>query len=121
MGVIYTTIIGILLFIFSQSIMQLFTQDEKIIDAGIKAMKYFCPFYALLAILHSLVGAVRGTGKTMPPMIILLFSMCIFRIIWLHFILPMNNTIDNIYVLYPISWGIGVILMGIYLWKAKWL
>lgn len=121
MGVIYTTIIGILLFIFSQSIMQLFTQDEKIIDAGIKAMKYFCPFYTLLAILHSLVGAVRGTGKTMPPMIILLFSMCIFRIIWLHFILPMNNTIDNIYVLYPISWGIGVILMGIYLWKAKWL
>lgn len=121
MGVIYTTIIGILLFIFSQFIMQLFTQDEKIIDAGIKAMKYFCPFYALLAILHSLVGAVRGTGKTMPPMIILLFSMCIFRIIWLHVILPMNNTIDNIYVLYPISWGIGVILMGIYLWKAKWL
>lgn len=121
MGVIYTTIIGILLFIFSQFIMQLFTQDEKIIDAGIKAMKYFCPFYALLAILHSLVGVVRGTGKTMPPMIILLFSMCIFRIIWLHFILPINNTIDNIYVLYPISWGIGVILMGIYLWKAKWL
>lgn len=36
MGVIYTTVIGILLFIFSQSIMQLFTQDEKIIDAGIK-------------------------------------------------------------------------------------
>lgn len=121
MGVVYTTIIGILLFIFSQSIMQLFTQDEKIIDAGIKAMKYFCPFYALLAILHSLVGTVRGTGKTMPPMIILLFSMCIFRIIWLHFILPTNNTIDNIYILYPISWGIGVILMGIYLWKAKWL
>lgn len=58
MGVIYTTVIGvigILLFIFSQSIMQLFTQDEKIIDSGIKAMKYFCPFYALLAILHSLV------------------------------------------------------------------
>ena len=47
--------------------------------------------------------------------------MCIFRIIWLQFILPMNNTIDNIYVLYPVSWAIGVILMGIYIWKAKWL
>lgn len=117
MGVVYTVIIGILLLIFAQPIMQLFTQDEKIIDAGIRAMKYFCPFYALLSILHSLVGA----GKTMPPMIILLFSMCIFRIIWLQFILPMNNTIDNIYVLYPVSWAIGVILMGIYIWKAKWL
>ena len=121
MGVVYTVIIGILLLIFAQPIMQLFTQDEKIIDAGIRAMKYFCPFYALLSILHSLVGAVRGAGKTMPPMIILLFSMCIFRIIWLQFILPMNNTIDNIYVLYPVSWAIGVILMGIYIWKAKWL
>lgn len=121
MGVVYTVIIGILLLIFAQPIMQLFTQDEKIIDAGIRAMKYFCPFYALLSILHLLVGAVRGAGKTMPPMIILLFSMCIFRIIWLQFILPMNNTIDNIYVLYPVSWAIGVILMGIYIWKAKWL
>ena len=31
----------------------------------------------LFAILHCLAGAVRGAGKTMPPMIILLFSMCI--------------------------------------------
>ena len=38
---------------------------------GVQAMKYFCPFYFLLGILHSLAGAVRGTGKTVPPMVIL--------------------------------------------------
>ena len=120
-GIIYTIITGILLLMFKRPLMQLFTKDEGIILAGIEAMKYFCPFYALLAILHSLAGAVRGAGKTMPPMIILLFSMCIFRIIWLQFILPLNNTIGNIYILYPITWGIGVFLMGLYTWKAKWL
>ena len=120
-GIIYTIITGILLLMFKRPLMQLFTQDEGIILAGTEAMKYFCPFYSILAILHCLAGAVRGAGKTMPPMIILLFSMCIFRIIWLQFILPLNNTIGNIYILYPVTWGIGLVLMIIYIWKAKWL
>lgn len=120
-GIIYTIITGILLLMFKRPLMQLFTQDEGIILAGTEAMKYFCPFYSILAILHCLAGAVRGAGKTMPPMIILLFSMCIFRIIWLQFILPLNNTIGNIYILYPVTWGIGLFLMIIYIWKAKWL
>ena len=121
MGIIYAVITGILLLHFARPLMQLFTQDEGIILAGTEAMRYFCPFYWILAILHSLAGAVRGTGRTMPPMLILLFSMCIFRIIWLQFILPLNNTIGNIYVLYPITWTIGVFLMVLYTWKAKWI
>ena len=120
-GIIYAASTGILLLTFSQPIMQLFTQDKEIINIGIKAMKYFCPFYSLLAILQLLAGTIRGAGKTMPPMIILLFSLCIFRIIWIQFILPLNNVIDSVYILYPVSWGIGTILIGIYTWKAKWL
>ncbi|WP_027127722.1 MATE family efflux transporter [Fusobacterium perfoetens] len=121
MGIIYSIIIGILLLIFSRPLVELFTNDEKIIQAGISAMKYFCPFYFILSMLHSLAGTVRGVGKTMPPMLILLFSMCIFRIFWINFILPLDNTINNILILYPITWTIGLILMTLYTWRAKWI
>lgn len=121
MGIIYSIIIGILLLTFSRSLVELFTNDEKIIQAGISSMKYFCPFYFILSMLHSLAGTVRGVGKTMPPMLILLFSMCIFRIFWINFILPLNNTVNNILILYPITWAIGLVLMTLYTWKAKWL
>ncbi|WP_206038987.1 MATE family efflux transporter [Fusobacterium perfoetens] len=121
MGIIYSIIIGILLLTFSRPLVELFTNDEKIIQAGISAMKYFCPFYFILSMLHSLAGTVRGVGKTMPPMLILLFSMCIFRIFWINFILPLDNTINNILILYPITWTIGLILMTLYTWRAKWI
>ncbi len=121
MAVIYTIITGILILIFSRPLVSLFTKEEDVIKAGVLSMKYFCPFYSLLAVLHSLAGTVRGAGKTIPPMLVLLFSMCIFRIFWIHFILPMDNTVENILVLYPITWGIGLTLMAIYTWKAKWL
>ena len=121
MSIIYTIITGILILVFSRPLVSLFTNDENIIKAGTLLMKYFCPFYSLLAMLHSLAGTVRGAGKTIPPMLVLLFSMCIFRVFWIHFILPLDNTVENILVLYPITWGIGLILMTLYTWKAKWI
>jgi len=84
-------------------------------------MKYFCPFYFLLAIMNVLAGAVRGTGKSIPPMLILLFAMCIFRIFWIWLIVPLFPTIDGVYLLYPVSWVIGVVLMALYTWKGKWM
>ena len=42
------------------------------VEFGVAAMKYFCPFYFLLGILHGLAGTVRGTGKSVPPMVVLL-------------------------------------------------
>ena len=37
-------------------------------------MRYFCPFYWMLGILHVLGGTIRGTGKTMQAMVVFLVS-----------------------------------------------
>lgn len=116
---IYTGVTGILLLTFSNSVMSLFTSDIHVIKAGISAMKYFCPFYFLLGILQALAGTVRGTGKTLPPMVVLLVSLCLFRIAWVQIVLPYFNTIENVYMVYPISWAIGTVLMIIYTLKSK--
>jgi len=62
MGVLYTLCTGALLLAFQNPIMHLFTSDETVVAFGCSAMHYFCPFYFLLAILHGMAGAVRGTG-----------------------------------------------------------
>lgn len=121
MGLIYTTATGALLLIFAKPVMGLFTKDSEVIEYGISAMWYFCPFYFLLSIMHGLAGTVRGTGKTIPPMLILFVSLCVFRIIWIFFVLPQFGTIQGVYILYPVSWVIGVVLMILYVWKGKWL
>lgn len=121
MGVVYTITTGCLLLIFSEPIMRLFTQDKEVIEYGRQAMYYFCPFYFMLSIMHALAGTIRGTGKSIPPMVILLTSLCVFRVIWIIFVLPHFSTIDGIFVLYPVSWAVGLVLMILYAWKGKWL
>ncbi len=121
MCTIYTVLTGVFLLSLSHQILSLFTNDSAVIEYGQLAMKYFCPFYFLLGILNTLAGTVRGAGKGVPPMLILLFSMCIFRIFWIKLALPFFSTIDGIFMLYPISWSVGMIMMIIYTRYGKWL
>lgn len=121
MGVVYTVIIGVVLLLTSHTVLGLFTKNNEVIAYGQLAMKYFCPFYFLLGILNILAGTVRGAGKGVPPMLILLFSMCIFRILWIKIALPFYSTIDGVFILYPISWFVGMVLMIIYTKFGKWL
>lgn len=120
-GIIYTITTGILLLTFSETIMQLFSHDPAVIAYGRQAMRFFCPFYWVLSILHALSGTVRGTGKSIPPMIVLLVSLCLFRVLWVQFVMPNIASIEGIFMLYPISWAIGSGLMILYTWKGKWL
>ena len=121
MGFVYTILTGVLLLTFADPLMRMFTKDAAVIAFGKQAMRYFCPFYFLLSIMHGLAGTVRGTGKSVPPMVILLTSLCLFRIIWIQFVLPLFSTIDGVFVLYPVSWAFGTVLMILYTWKGKWL
>lgn len=119
MGIVYTVLTGILLLTFSGQIMRLFSEDVGVIAYGQTAMRYFCPFYWILAILHSLAGTVRGTGKSIPPMVVLLVSLCLFRIVWIQLVLPYYTSIEGIFILYPVSWLVGAVLMILYTWKGK--
>ena len=121
MVLVYTVFIGAVLLIFSHQVLGLFTHSAQVIMYGQLAMKYFCPYYFLLGILNVLAGTVRGAGKGIPPMIILLFSMCIFRILWIKIALPFYSSIDVVFILYPISWLVGAILMIFYTKFGKWL
>lgn len=120
-GILYTITTGILLLIFSETIMHLFSNDSAVIAYGQQAMHFFCPFYWVLSILHALSGTVRGTGKSIPPMVVLLISLCFFRVLWVQFVMPNIASIEGIFMLYPISWAIGSGLMILYTWKGKWL
>lgn len=120
MTIIYTIISGTMLYNFAPKVIALFTKEPDVIAAGVLATKFFCPFYFLLAIMHSLAGTVRGTGRTVPPMLIMILSLCVFRILAAKFVIPHYNTIENVYLLYPISWTIGAILMIGYTIKADW-
>ena len=53
-----------------------------------------------------MVGALRGTGYSVLPMLVTLIGVCGLRLLWIAtvFRIPQFHTIETIYVSYPISW-----------------
>ncbi|MBQ8023925.1 MAG: MATE family efflux transporter [Succinivibrio sp.] len=111
LGVTFTAGIGIAMLIFYNPILRLFTSDEKAIYYAYLSILYFCPFYALVGVTQVFAGAIRGAGRSMVPMMVLLFSFFIFRIIWIMFVLPNFNSFEGVLLVYPVSWFVSANLM----------
>ena len=121
MGIIYTIATGILLLIFAPQVIGVFTDNQEVVTYGVYIMKFFCPFYWSLAILHVLSGTIRGTGHTLEPMLVILFSLCVFRVIWITAALSIAHQFPYVMVVYPLSWMVGMILILLYAWKGRWM
>lgn len=121
MGIIYTVCTGILLLTFAPQVIGVFTQNGKVVEYGVYIMKFFCPFYWMLGILHILAGIIRGTGKTMQAMVVFLFSLCIFRVLWIWGAMSVSHKIGGVMLGYPLSWLVGLVMILIYVWKGNWM
>ncbi len=121
MAVLYTITAGIVLMTFAPQIMRVFTGQEDVVEYGVYILKFFCPFYWMLGILNVLTGTVRGTGKTLQAMFVFLFSMCIFRVLWIWGALSVSHELSSVMIGYPASWAVGLVLILLYVWKGKWM
>lgn len=121
MGIIYTVCTGILLLTFAPQVIGVFTQNGKVVEYGVYIMKFFCPFYWMLGILHILAGTIRGTGKTMQAMVVFLLSLCIFRVLWIWGAMSVSHKIGGVMLGYPLSWLVGLVMILIYVWKGNWM
>ena len=66
------------------------------------------PLYIFAALMDVIVGAIRGNGYSITPMIVTLLGACAFRILWIStvFQIPRFHTVQCIYWSYPISWAL---------------
>ena len=121
MGMGYAVCTGILLYALAPQAMGIFTQDPEVVECGVYLMKFFCPFYWILAFIHVMAGTIRGTGKTLPPMIIILCSLCLFRIVWIATVVPIIGELYGLIMVYPLSFVVGAILTILYTKFGKWM
>ena len=118
---IYTLFACLLMYFFGGETLRIFTQDENVLHYGRVMLDTIVPAYLSLALMQSLVGTIRGAGKTIITMILSVVSLCVIRVSWIFIILKVAPSIEGIFLGYPISWIIGFILMALYTWKGNWL
>ncbi len=89
---------------FAAKVLSIYSNDAEVIRYGINRLWFVMAPYCLCGIMESLGNGVRGLGYSLLPLFVAIFGTCIFRITWLAFVFPLMPTINNIFIVYPISW-----------------
>lgn len=90
------------------------------IEFGTLFIRWLSPFYVLCCVNQIYAGALRGSGNTTAPMLIMLCSFVVFRQIYLYIMANfISNTIIPIAMAYPAGWLLCSTVMFIYFKKAK--
>lgn len=84
--------------------MSFFTNEAEVVNIGLKYLYIIVAPFFILGISGILGGSLRGMGYNNAPMIINLLGVCLFRVVWVLFILPLHNTYEMLLLSYPVSW-----------------
>lgn len=97
--------------LFGRQLLSLYTKGGVTIEAGLVRMKIILTVYFFCGIMDVMVGALRGIGYSVMPMIVSLIGACGLRLLWIAtvFQIPEYHTIKTVYLSYPISWIITII------------
>lgn len=115
-GIICVTITGLVLgnlaIYFGDFLLGIYSESAAVIEAGMVRLVIICTIYAMLGIMDVLVGAIRGLGYSVVPMIVSIVGVCGLRLLWLAtvFQIPEFHKIETVYYSYPISWLITMIV-----------
>lgn len=105
-------VLGGLAVLFGHPLLGIYSSKEMVIEAGMVRMKMICGTYALCGMMDVMVGILRGLGYSVMPMIVSLIGACGLRLLWIFtiFRLPSFHTTHMLYLSYPISWVITLIV-----------
>ena len=107
---------GIILILFGKPIAEMYVDlndpnREAVLKAAMDLMTFMLSCYFLCGVMDTLSGALRGLGYSMIPMIVSIGAICVLRAIWVFVFFPMEqfHSLIGIYLIYPISWSLGII------------
>lgn len=82
-------------------------------DIGLRMMHNIAPTFVLFVFIEIFSGSLRAQGHTLITTLVTLIGICLFRVIWVTFIVP-GGTMEQVVACYPISWFVCAVVISIY-------
>ena len=101
-------VVGVLVIIFvsfPRSIVSLLMKDQNVVTHTLMIALVSFPFYSVYPILEITGGALRGMGKALTSMIVIILNQCVLRIALLAVFTAKFHTIRSLAAVYPITWA----------------
>ncbi len=108
-------IVGLLFMLFARELIGLFDSNKEVIEFGAQRAWCNCGFYFLLAYSHAAAAILRGYGKPMIPMYVMLLFWCVLRVSFLMVTGYLFHDIQFVYWVYPLTWASSSIVFYFYL------
>ena len=121
-GVVTAEIIGVLMLMFAGPLMELFIKnDPGAVAVGIRQIRVEALFFCCLSMSHCIAAVMRGAGKPMIPMFIMLGSWCVLRVLYIQTMVPLVQESWVIFSAYPLTWTVSTIAYLICYFKSDWI
>lgn len=113
--------IGVVIAVFAPSLIRAFTDEPAAIAFGVERARVAGLFYCLLAYSHCVSAVLRGAGRAVTPMVVMLVFWCVIRVSFLTVVGPLVQSMAAVNWVYPLTWSLSSITLLIYYHKADWL
>lgn len=110
LSIAIAAVLGGLAYSFGPQILTVYTSDPKVISCGMEILAYTSITYFLCGIMDLFPGALRGMGYSAVPMVLSVIGTVGTRIVWVFGIFPNHRSLSVLFVSYPVSWIITIVL-----------
>ena len=106
--IIIVTITGLVLgnfaYLFGNTLLSAYNNEPEVIGYGLTRLSIIARFYFLCGLMDVMVGAMRGIGYSILPMIVSLIGACGLRIVWIYTIFVEFRSLHTLFLSYPVTW-----------------
>ena len=112
--------IGVVVFLFAPQLIAAFDATPAVVAFGIGKARTAALFYCLLAYSHAVAAVLRGAGKALTPMIVMMVFWCAVRVVFLTVTVPLTHSIQMVYWVYPLTWSLSSVVFFFYYRRGHW-
>ena len=110
--------VGLAMFTMAPIFIGAFSGEADVVAFGVQQARTVSLFYCLLAFSHCCAGILRGLGRPVVPMVIMLAIWCALRITYITITVHFIPQISVVFWAYPITWAISSLLFAWYLTRC---
>jgi len=110
-------VLGLGMVALGEPLLGIYTKSPEIIEQGLLRFLFTGIPYFLCGMMEVVVGALRGLGSSVQPMIISVLGVCGVRIAWVLTVFQAEqfHRVEFIYISYPLSWAVTLIAQCVWL------
>lgn len=112
--VILAELIGAVIFLLAPILIAAFDATPEVVAIGTDKARTAALFYCLLAYSHASAAVLRGAGKAVVPMAVMMVIWCGIRVLFLSIAIPLTHSIQMVYWVYPLTWFLSTVTFFIY-------